>query len=41
MAFVDDIVDPADTRRQICHALAVAEGKRVLRPARKRGVSPV
>ncbi|HVF03593.1 MAG TPA: acyl-CoA carboxylase subunit beta [Frankiaceae bacterium] len=41
MAFVDDLIDPADTRRQICHALAVAAGKRVLRPPRKRGVSPV
>jgi acetyl-CoA carboxylase carboxyltransferase component len=41
MAFVDDLIDPADTRRQICHGLAVAEGKKVLRPSRKRGVSPV
>jgi acetyl-CoA carboxylase carboxyltransferase component len=41
MAFVDDLIDPADTRRHICHALAAAAGKRVLRPPRKRGVSPV
>ncbi|HEU0129592.1 MAG TPA: acyl-CoA carboxylase subunit beta [Mycobacteriales bacterium] len=41
MAFVDDLIDPADTRRHICHALAAAAGKRVPRPARKRGVSPV
>jgi acetyl-CoA carboxylase carboxyltransferase component len=41
MAFVDDLIDPADTRRQICHGLEAAAGKRVLRPARKRGVSPV
>jgi acetyl-CoA carboxylase carboxyltransferase component len=41
MAFVDDLIDPADTRRHICHALEVSAGKRVLRPQRKRGVSPV
>jgi acetyl-CoA carboxylase carboxyltransferase component len=41
MAFVDDLIDPADTRRHICHALEAAAGKRVPRPARKRGVSPV
>ncbi len=41
MAFVDDLIDPADTRRHICHGLDVAAGKRVLRPPRKRGVSPV
>jgi acetyl-CoA carboxylase carboxyltransferase component len=41
MAFVDDLIDPADTRRHICHGLDAAAGKRVLRPARKRGVSPV
>jgi methylmalonyl-CoA carboxyltransferase large subunit len=41
MAFVDDLIDPADTRRHICAALDAAAGKSVLRPARKRGVSPV
>jgi acetyl-CoA carboxylase carboxyltransferase component len=41
MAFVDDLIDPADTRRHIVHGLEAAAGKRVLRPARKRGVSPV
>jgi acetyl-CoA carboxylase carboxyltransferase component len=41
MAFVDDLIDPADTRRHIIHGLESAAGKRVLRPARKRGVSPV
>jgi acetyl-CoA carboxylase carboxyltransferase component len=41
MGFVDDLIDPADTRRHICSALEVAAGKRVLRPHRKRGVTPV
>lgn len=41
MAFVDDLIDPADTRRHIAHGLEMAEGKRVQRPARKRGVTPV
>jgi acetyl-CoA carboxylase carboxyltransferase component len=41
MGFVDDLIDPADTRRHICAALDAAAGKQVLRPARKRGVTPV
>ena len=41
MGFVDDIVDPADTRRHIINGLEIAERKRVLRPHRKRGVLPV
>lgn len=41
MAFVDDLIDPAETRRHIVHGLEAAAGKQVLRPARKRGVSPV
>ena len=41
MGFVDDLIDPADTRRHICHGLEVAAGKRVARPPRKRGVTPV
>jgi acetyl-CoA carboxylase carboxyltransferase component len=41
MALVDDIIDPADTRRHIVHGLQVAERKRLLRPVRKRGVVPV
>ena len=41
MALVDDLIDPADTRRHVCHALEVAAGKTVRRPPRKRGVSPV
>ena len=41
MGFVDDIIDPADTRRHIISGLERAARKRVLRPARKRGVVPV
>jgi acetyl-CoA carboxylase carboxyltransferase component len=41
MALVDDLIDPAETRRHIIHGLTVAEGKTVRRPARKRGVTPV
>ena len=41
MAFVDDLIDPADTRRHIVHGLRIAQDKVVRRPARKRGVTPV
>ena len=38
---VDDIIDPADTRRQIAMALELLVGKRELRPAKKHGLGPV
>ena len=41
MGLVDDIIDPADTRAHIVHGLEVAAGKRLRRPIRKRGVTPV
>jgi acetyl-CoA carboxylase carboxyltransferase component len=41
MGFLDDIIDPADTRRHIIEGLELAQRKRVLRPQRKRGVLPV
>jgi len=41
MGLVDDLIDPAETRRHIVHGLTFAEGKVVRRPPRKRGVSPV
>ena len=41
MGFLDDIIDPADTRRHIIEGLEIAQRKRVLRPTRKRGVLPV
>lgn len=39
--YVDDIIDPADTRRQIAVALALSANKRQLRPPKKHGVFPV
>ena len=41
MGFLDDIIDPADTRRHIIEGLELSARKRVLRPARKRGIIPV
>ena len=40
-AFVDDIIDPADTRRVIIESLRAASTKRLSRPWRKHGVPPV
>ncbi|HEY6378593.1 MAG TPA: acyl-CoA carboxylase subunit beta [Candidatus Dormibacteraeota bacterium] len=40
-AMVDDVIDPADTRRVICEAFEEASTKRLERPWRKHGVSPV
>jgi acetyl-CoA carboxylase carboxyltransferase component len=40
-ALVDDIIDPADTRRHIIGGLQIAERKLLQRPARKRGIIPV
>ncbi|QXT63330.1 MULTISPECIES: acyl-CoA carboxylase subunit beta [Tessaracoccus] len=37
---VDDIIDPADTRRQVAMALELLVGKRELRPAKKHGLGP-
>lgn len=39
--FVDDVIDPRDTRRTIAWGLELARHKRVLRPEKKRGVIPV
>jgi acetyl-CoA carboxylase carboxyltransferase component len=41
MGFLDDVIDPADTRRHIIDGLEIAARKHVLRPARKRGILPV
>ena len=38
---VDDVIDPRETRPVVVRALEVAEGKRVLRPWKKRAVTPV
>ncbi|MGH2830549.1 MAG: acyl-CoA carboxylase subunit beta, partial [Actinomycetota bacterium] len=40
-SFVDDVIDPADTRSAICRGLEQSEGKQVERPWRKHGVLPV
>ena len=39
--YVDDIIDPADTRRQVAVALALSANKRQQRPPKKHGVFPV
>ncbi|HEU4978605.1 MAG TPA: acyl-CoA carboxylase subunit beta [Solirubrobacteraceae bacterium] len=38
---IDDVIDPRETRRVICRALEMAEGKRVERPWKRNGVVPV
>ncbi|MDX2131335.1 MAG: acyl-CoA carboxylase subunit beta [Planctomycetota bacterium] len=38
---VDDVIEPADTRRFIAHALAVYERKHELRPDKKHGLIPL
>jgi acetyl-CoA carboxylase carboxyltransferase component len=40
-ALVDDVIDPADTRRAIWQGLEVARDKQISRPWRKHGVLPV
>ncbi|HEX2293708.1 MAG TPA: acyl-CoA carboxylase subunit beta [Actinomycetota bacterium] len=40
-SFVDDLIDPADTRATICAGLEAAQHKKVERPWRKHGVLPV
>ncbi len=38
---VDDIINPADTRRKVAMALEILINKRELRPAKKHGLGPV
>ncbi len=40
-AFIDDVIDPADTRRVVARALDSAASKKTERPWRKHGVLPV
>lgn len=40
-SFIDDLIDPGDTRKVICRGLENAESKKVERPWRKHGVLPV
>lgn len=37
---VDDIIDPADTRREVAMALEILAGKRAWRPDKKHGLGP-
>jgi acetyl-CoA carboxylase carboxyltransferase component len=39
--FVDDVIDPRDTRRAIAWGLELAQNKHALRPGKKHGVVPV
>jgi methylmalonyl-CoA decarboxylase subunit alpha len=39
--FVDDVIDPRDTRRVIAWGLELSRHKQLQRPARKRGILPV
>jgi acetyl-CoA carboxylase carboxyltransferase component len=39
--FVDDVIDPRDTRRAIAWGLELSRHKRVERPEKKRGILPV
>jgi acetyl-CoA carboxylase carboxyltransferase component len=39
--YVDDVIDPADTRARLASALAMLLGKRESRPAKKHGNTPV
>jgi len=40
-SFLDDLIDPADTRQVVCRGLEQAANKKVERPWRKHGVLPV
>jgi acetyl-CoA carboxylase carboxyltransferase component len=40
-SFLDDLIDPAETRATICRGLEISESKEVERPWRKHGVLPV
>ncbi|HWC32719.1 MAG TPA: acyl-CoA carboxylase subunit beta [Actinomycetota bacterium] len=40
-SFVDDLIEPGETRGAICKGLALAQNKKVERPWRKHGVLPV
>jgi methylmalonyl-CoA decarboxylase subunit alpha len=39
--YVDDVIDPADTRKRLAGALAMLLGKRESRPAKKHSNMPV
>ena len=41
LGYVDDVIDPRETRPLLAHYLRITEGKRVERPYRKREITPV
>jgi acetyl-CoA carboxylase carboxyltransferase component len=41
LGYVDDVIDPRETRPLLAHYLKICEGKKVERPWRKREISPV
>lgn len=41
LAMVDDVIEPGQTRRAICRALARTTEKKIERPRRRREISPV
>jgi acetyl-CoA carboxylase carboxyltransferase component len=41
LGYVDDVIDPRETRPQLAHYLRLTEDKRVERPWRKREIAPV
>ncbi len=41
LGFVDDVIDPRETRPLLAHYLRLTEHKRIERPYRKREISPV
>ncbi len=41
LGYVDDVIDPRDTRPLLAHYLTITENKKVERPWRKREISPV
>jgi len=40
-ALVDDVIDPADTRRVLIQALDMARGRRPGHPFKRRGIPPI
>lgn len=40
-SFIDDVIDPRETREKIIWSLRLAENKKIERPYKKHGVSPV
>ena len=41
LGFIDDVIEPRNTRLRICRALATLENKRELRPQKKHGCLPL